>query len=79
VRVKVRPLFVASLLVAILIVLSGFIILRDYLARGEVKTVYITVTETLHSFLTETTIVKTVLTERATVTVTSTVTIMTTA
>lgn len=78
-RVKARPLLIASLLVAILIILSGFIVLRDYLARGEVKTVYIMVTETLHSFLTETTTVKTVLTERATVTVTSTVTIMTTA
>jgi len=82
-RIKVRPLLVVSLLVVILVVLSGFVVLRDYLIQERMKTIektiYVTVTKTVHSFLTETTTVKIVFTERTTLTVTSTVTAVTTA
>jgi len=82
VGIKARLLIVISLLVVILVVLSGLIVFRNYLVREGVraieKTVYVTVTETVYGFLTETTTVKTVLTERTTVTVTGTVVTVTT-
>jgi hypothetical protein len=73
---------ILSLLI-VLLVLTGFAVFRDYFIqrRGESieKTVYSTVTATMYSFLVETSTVKTVLTEKTAVTVTSTVTSITTA
>jgi len=73
---------ILSLLI-VLLVLIGFAVFRDYFIQRGVesveKTVYFTVTETMYSFLFETTTVKTVLTEKTTVTVTSTVISITTA
>jgi len=72
-----RRFLVISLLI-VLLVLSSFLILREYSIKREVetieKTIYITTTKTTYSFLVETTTVKTVLTEKTTMTVINTVT-----
>jgi hypothetical protein len=73
---------ILSLLI-VLLFLTGFAVFRDYFIQRRVepveKTVYSTVTETMYSFLVQTTTVRTVSTEKVTVTVTSTATSITTA
>ena len=78
-----RKLLVILSILIVLLVLSGFTAFRDYLIQKGVesvkKTIYIAVTKTTYSFLTETTTVKTALTEKITITITNTVTTTTTA